>query len=257
MFGKNKKNAADPGTDEQSDDPYAWRKEFEFTDDEIAQRGEPVGHMRFVAFQPADDTKLSMMSNVNIDDDFTKAMVNHLAENDEEFEYFKRLISMAEMYRDLENGDIGSILGRVFGGGRPGRSPFPSGGFGGGEMGGLRELLGMPQRRMNQIESILESLGERRGRPRIEAHVIGIGKRPGQSIADAIREAMGKTSDSPHGIDGLMEALRKATGGEGCDCPRCTELRRKMAEDKQPGTDAPTDGTADKREDDPERNGTE
>lgn len=237
---------------EGNNDPYGWKAEFDFPADEIENRGEPVGYARFVAFKKPDDTDgtLSLMSDLSGSPEFAAAFVETMVKNDRVFDYMKALMNKADRMRKIKNMDLGDILGEMFGRSRPGRVGdtfgFPSGGQSFGEMDELSELFGRPKRRSrNPLESLLERLGERGDRPKIgiEAKILEIKRKPGQSVDDAIRDAikndMNADENDGNPLSRLAELLRNMTNGAGCDCPRCTEMRERKKRESESGTETP------------------
>lgn len=217
---------------EHSDvDVNAWKEEFKFRPEEIAERGPTVGFMRFVAFEK--DGNLLMMSDIHESDEFAQAFIGTLVKNDETFDYLKQLVDRADRLRKIKDMDFGDIMGEIFGS-RFG-SPFSPGGRSFGKMDELRELLDILKRRKNPLRELAEFIEGRKSRsgPGIEVHVLGIGGR--------------KDSDEPgSNLSELLDALRK--GGPAV----MAALARKMS-----GGDKSETATADRREDDPERNGAE
>ncbi len=77
------------------------------------------------------------------------------------------------------------------------------------------------------LSSLLESLGgggRRRGG--LEIHVIGIGGKRPDGFPDL--GGLGDLDD----IERFADLMRKARGGEGCDCPACTAERERVANQK-------------------------
>lgn len=166
-------------------DPYSWMQDFDATPEQLATRGEPIGHMRFVAFQPAEKQNIALMLNLKMNEGFLDAMVQYLANDDDAFQVFEEMVDRAKMYREIKTNGIGSVLQRLFGGVGHSRSPFAPGGMSFGESD--------------------ELFCRRRG--------------------------------SANPLSDLSDLIREITGGEGCDCPQCTELRERNAAKSAPGTD--------------------
>lgn len=141
-------------------DLNAWKEEFKFSPEELAERGDPVGFMRFVSFQKGDT--LQLMSDIHGSDEFAQAFIETLVKNDETFDYLKQLVDRADRLRKIKDMDFGDILGEVFGS-RFG-SPFTPGGRSFGEMDELRELFDTPKRRKNPLRELVEFMEGRKSR---------------------------------------------------------------------------------------------
>lgn len=229
----NEKDRPDNVVHDNSDgNPANYKTEFGYPAEEMERLGDPIGYFRLVAFRDKDgDVGMATDQFVNDENqsDFESAVVSLLVKNPGVLAQFQKYVNRAEAFAKMRDGDFLGAMRTIME--RPGRRQFAPGGsmFGDG-MDAIRRLMTNDEeprgrrRDPGGLSSLLETLGGRR-RGGLEIHVVGIGSKGGAADLDGLED-----------IERFADLMRKARGGEGCDCPACTAERERVANEK-PGTD--------------------
>lgn len=189
------KNKKEPNINDGKpvEDVYAWSKDFPMSPEQLAQRGEPIGFMRFVAFQPKNKADTAFAFDTMVNEQFTDALVKSLVENPELLAVFDRAVFMAKGMNAIKDGGLVSFI-----------------------LGKMAEKNAREQSESNPITDLIRNVfGRNIRKAKVEVRVMKVGGPGGMDI------------------ESLADFLREVNGGGDCPCPKCTAMREKVAKENE------------------------